>query len=154
MGLDLLDLTYRIEKAFHINVGRDEFSQLVRDHDIAVGDIYEFILGKMNLRDVARYSFRLNEFVWLEMRSAIHLATETPPEQIHLSLPLRTTVKDLCRGVLATNYADLCNACEIAHDAPCSAVWEQLVELLVEVLGVDPAVVTFRSRLFRDLGAS
>jgi acyl carrier protein len=247
MGLDFLDLTFRIERVFDVKMSEEDFSGLMRNRDIAVGDIYEFLLKKLNLRDVGRYDLRLNEYLWSQMRSALHSASETPFEQIQLGIaleeifprdmrrarwkalreicpyrvreldysrfirlagfllattvvlleqfqvwqipgaqllwpllggvgiwmvcetylkvlaicaPLRncfpakmTTVKDLCRSVLASNYADICDLAELALDGRCSAVWEQLVDVLVETLGVDPADVTFRSRLFGDLGA-
>jgi len=55
--------------------------------------------------------------------------------------------------VLSSNYAEICNDSQMSFDQRCSVIWERLVEVLVEVLGVDPGDVTFRSRLFRDLGA-
>ncbi|HEX7380164.1 MAG TPA: hypothetical protein VF278_23790 [Pirellulales bacterium] len=247
MGLDLLDVRFRLEKTFHIDIGNDEFLGLLRNQDILIGDLYEFILRKLQLRDSGRHSFRLNQFLWCEMNAALSRATETPPERIELGLPLKTlfprdarrttwqalrdacpykvgdlnypgyvraggfllaaavvlleqrqlwrmvgfkwflpilglfgvwmvgetylkmltflapwrtsfparmrTVKDLCRGVLSANYAEICRAADVALDEHCAKVWEQLVEVLVEALGVDAAAVTFRSRLIRDLDA-
>ena len=85
MGLDLLDLKFRIERDLHLEVSQEEFVGLWRNRDIAVGDLYELILKKLDR---------------------------------------------------------------------CTAVWEQLVEILVSTLGVDPGEITFCSRLFADLGAS
>lgn len=36
MGLDLLDIQFRIEKTFDIELSPEDFTALVRDHDIAV----------------------------------------------------------------------------------------------------------------------
>lgn len=36
MGLDLLDVAFRIERAFKINVSMDEFRSLLKENDIAV----------------------------------------------------------------------------------------------------------------------
>lgn len=248
MGLDLLDLQFRIERAFHVDVSQDEFIGLGQGHDIVIGDLYELILTKLHLRDVGRYDVRLNEFLWREVQSALHYATEAPREQIKLGLALETlfpretrrarwqalreicpykireldysgfvrlcgfllamgvvavehwqiwqipgarwfwpflgffglwmvvetywrllnvcaplrncfpkstkTVKDLCRSVLSANYRAICTNSQLSFDQRCSGVWEQLVAVLVDVLGVDPGDVTFRSRLFRDLGAA
>jgi acyl carrier protein len=248
MGLDLLDLTFRIEKDFHIDVPRDEFHALLQDGDIVVADLYEFILRRLHLRDTGRNSVRLNAFLWSEMRAALHSATNTPFDQIELGTPLEKlfpreirrsqwealrdvcpykirdldysgfvrlagfllavgvvvieqgnfwqipgaqwfwpllgavgiwmvgetyakllrvfaplrrcfpsgmrTVKDLCRAVMSMNYADICKESDFVLDERCSVVWEQLVEILAGVLGVDPGQVTFRSRLIADLGAS
>ena len=248
MGLDLLDLKFRIERDLQIDLSNDEFIGLARGQDIVVGDLYELILEKMHLRDVGRHNVRLNAFLWSQMRCAIHSATDVPLDQIELGLelealfpretrrarwdglrdicpykireldyskfvriagfalavgvvvieqcqiwqipgakwfwpflgilglwmvgetyaklltvcaPLRNcfpcgmrTVKDLCRSMMSMNYADFCNDAEIVLDDRCAAVWERLVEVLVSVLGVNPGDVTFRSRLFADLGAA
>jgi acyl carrier protein len=248
MGLDLLDITFRVEKVFRIKVSREELFDLERNQDIVVGDLYELILKKLHLRDSVRHSVRSNECLWSQMQSALHSATGSPLEQIELGLPLKklfpretrrtrwealrnhclyrireldypqfvrvagfllaalvvlieqfqiwqlpgarwlwpllgliaiwmvgetylkvlsvcaplrtrfpsgmATVKDLCRSVLAANYADISSAAEVLSDDRSAAVWEQLVEILAEALGVDSAEVTFRSRLFGDLGAA
>lgn len=248
MGVDFLDFTFRIERAFQVKISVDDFSGLMRSSDIVLGDIYDFLLTKLDLHDARRNDLSLNEYLWSEMRWALYSASVAPFEQISLGMsledlfppkmrrarwkrfreicpykvreldysnwirlggfllatgvvllehfqiwqipgaqwfwpvlaivgmwmvcetylkllaicaPLRNsfpakmkTVKDLCRSVLATNYADICNLAEIASDGRCAGVWEQLVEILVEVLDVDAADVTFRSRLVRDLGMS
>ena len=248
MGLDLLDITFRIEKAFQIEMSRQDFFELWRDGDIVAGDLYEFILRKMHLRDVGRRSVRLNEYVWSQIQAALHSATAAPLVQIQLGLRLEElfpretrrdrwralreqspyqiaeldypkfvrvfgfllaigvvvveqrqiwqipganwfwpvlgifavwmigetylkllsvcsalrnrfpgkmqTVKDLCRTVMSTNYAEICRGAEISIDQRSAVVWEQLVEILASALGVDAREVTFRSRLVGDLGAA
>lgn len=245
MGLDVLDVTFRIEKAFQIELRQEDLQGLVRDGDITVGDLYQLILTKMHLRDVGRYDIRLNEQLWLGMKFVLHSASGTPWSEIQLGLPLETlfplptrrakwtalrtacpyripeldyprivrvsgllvagtmvlfeqfqiwqnpglkflwpavgilgiwvfgetylkilsicaplrnrfparmkTVKDLCRSVLARNYAEICNTALHALDQRHLSVWEKLVEQLVVALGVDADEVTFQSRLYRDL---
>lgn len=247
MGLDLLDVAFRIEKAFDVKLSNEEFLGLGRDGDIIVGDLYDIILKKMHLRDVGRYSVRLNEYLWLQMQTALHLATAAPLEQIHLGLQLETlfprdtrrhhwqalrdvcpyhvreldypkhvrvfgflfaagvavveqrqiwqipgakwfwplvgffaigtvgetylkvlsacaalrnrfprgmkTVKDLCRAAMSIDYAEICHGAQVSVDQGSAVVWEQLVEILAAALGVEAREVTFRSRLFADLGA-
>jgi hypothetical protein len=65
-----------------------------------------------------------------------------------------TTVKDLCRLVLATNYEDICRGAEMTLDKRSIAVWQQLTGILSDELGVEADAVTFRSRLVQDLGAA
>ncbi len=62
------------------------------------------------------------------------------------------TVKDLCRAVLAANYEEICQGTERTLNRQSLTAWEQLVEILADVLAVDRDTVTFRSRLVRDLG--
>src|SRR5690242_1113268 len=90
MGLDLLDVTFRIERELHVEVSRDEFFGLLRDRDIVVGELYELILKKLHLRDVGRNNVRLNAFLWSQIQSAIHLATDVPLERIELGSRLET----------------------------------------------------------------
>jgi acyl carrier protein len=245
VGLDLLDITFRIEKEFGVGLSRDDLDAVARDRDILVGDLYELVLKKLQLRDFARYDIRLNYALWTELQGVIHSVTEVPLDQIELKTPLEklfprkvrratwealreacpyqirtlgysravrragfllavvmalfeqfhiwripgvrwlwpllgllgiwmlvetytkvlsifaplrncfppgmTTVKDLCRAVLATNYADFCRHVEIPLDDRCLVVWERLTAILVDALGVDADEVTFRSRLVKDL---
>jgi len=91
----------------------------------------------------------------------IWMVSETYLKVLWICAPLRTsfpsrmtTVKDLCRTVLGANYEDVCRDLEIPMDDRCLAVWSQLTRMLAEQLGVDADTITFRSRLFRDLGTS
>lgn len=246
MGLDLLDISYRIEETFDVSLSGDDLTELAREGDIAVGDLYELVLRKMHLRDVARYDVGLNYALWRELQAVIHCVAEVPPDRIELKTPLEdlfpretrrtkwedlrnacpyrvpkldyprvvrvvgfslatavvlaeqfqiwqipalrwfwpllgllgiwmlletylkvlwilaplrshlpagmNTVKDLCRTVLARDYERICHDVEIPLDERCLVVWQKLTDLLVDVLGVDPDTITFRSRLFRDLG--
>jgi hypothetical protein len=68
MGLDLMDITFRMEEAFKIEVSKDDIFGLVRGQDIIVGDLYELVLKKLHLRDVGRHSVRLNEQLWSQMQ--------------------------------------------------------------------------------------
>lgn len=248
MGLDLLDIQFRVERVFGVELSAEEFTGLVRDRDITVGDLYSLLLTKLRLRDVARYDLRLNYRLWEEMRGVVQSVTAVPQEQIELKTPLEAlfpsetrranwdamrnacryhlreldypkavrvvgfslavamvlveqfhvwqvaganwlwpllgllgiwmvsetylkvlwicapfrkrfpsgmaTVKDLCRAVLATNYKDVCCGIEIPFDDRPVVVWEQLTGILVDALGVDADRITFRSRLFHDLGAA
>jgi len=90
MGLDLLDIHYRMEKAFGIRLSPEDFQGLVRDGDVTVGDLYHFILRKLQLHDVARYDVGLNHHLWTEMQAVVQAVTEAPPEQIELKTPLES----------------------------------------------------------------
>ena len=245
MGLDLVEITLRIEDGFGVELSQDDVAGIVRDRDIVVGDLYKLILQKVHSRDVARYDVRLNYALWRELQGVIHTAAKVPLDQVELKTPLEalfpretrrarwealrkaapyrvrkleypeavcwagfvlavavvlieqfqiwqvpglawlwpvlgllgvwmliewytkvllvfaplrtrfpsgmTTVKDLCRAVVATNHEEICPAGEIPLDDRCLVVWRQLTEILVEALGVDADAVTFDSRLVRDL---
>ncbi|HQU41828.1 MAG TPA: hypothetical protein PK867_03405 [Pirellulales bacterium] len=115
MGLDLVDVTFRIEIAFKIGMSMDELSGLVKNNDIAVGDLYEFILKKLQLQDLGRNSVRMNAYLFREMQSALHLATGAPLERIELGLPLealfprenRRALWEALRGTFPYKIRDL-----------------------------------------------
>lgn len=247
MGLDLLDVAFRIERTFDVSFSDEDFVELARDGDIVVGDLYDLLLKKMHLRDVGRYDIRLNYALWIELQDMIHRVAEVPLDRVELKTPLESlfpeetrreawgalrdtcpyrvreldyprvvrvagfwlamamvlieqfqvwqlpvvrwlwpflgifgvwmlvetytkvlsvlapwrtrfpsgmrTVKDFCRTVLATNYDAICRDTEIPMNEPSVAVWQQLVAILVDAIGVDAEEVTFHSRLIRDLGA-
>jgi len=88
----------------------------------------------------------------------VWMLVETYTKVMWVFSPLRnrfpsgmTTVKDLCREVVARNHEEICPAGEIPLDDRCLAIWRQLAEILVEALGVEAETVTFDSRLVRDL---
>jgi hypothetical protein len=50
MGIDLLDLAFRLERRFGVRVGRDQLSKLAMRNDppdIRVGDLFDFIRGEV-----------------------------------------------------------------------------------------------------------
>lgn len=246
--MDVLEITLGIEEEFEIELSDDDIESIVRDRDIIVGDLYELILQKLQLRDFARHDLRLNYALWTELRDVLHTVTAIPLEQIELKTRLESlfprkerraswgalreaspyrireldyppavratgfwlavamvlveqfqiwqipaaqwlwpllgflgvwmlvetyakllsilarfrtafpsgisSVKDLCRAVLAANYEDICYDVEISLDDRCLDTWERLKAILAENLGIDSDTVTFRSRLVKDLGAA
>ncbi|MBX3414599.1 MAG: acyl carrier protein, partial [Pirellulales bacterium] len=246
MGLDLLDIRFRVERSFGIKISDDEFLGMVRDNDITVGDLYTFILQRLNFRDVGRFDLAINRRLWTELQEVLSLVIGEPCgkielgsrldslfpretrraqwddlrealpyhireleyprvipvvgfllaagvvaiEQFHLwqlpwfrwlwplfglfglwmlaeayfkimnvFAPFRTrfparvkTVKDLCRTVLANNYAEICRGSVVHLDDRSLEIWQTLVEQLSHAVGVETDHVTFHSRLIRDLG--
>lgn len=88
MGVDALDLEFRIEKAFEINLSKQEFLALVKDQDVAVGDLYDLVLAKLQLRDVGRNDFGLNYRLWAEMQAVLGRVSGERLDDIALQMPL------------------------------------------------------------------
>ena len=256
MGMDILDITFRLEKSFDLKISREDWESLVRDNDILVGDLYEWLLAQLDLRDIGRSDIRMNFALWEQTRANLQSVCEKPLKDILLSTPLvelfpqesrlekwgalresmpyrirqleyppwvRTTallisfvsivcdqahfwmnfgqrianvvwfqafaiifvifgiwmisetylklvswfssyrtsfpptlitVKDLCREIVSVNYIELCQDNSVPLDPRCMAVWQELTETLSVSLGVEIETVSFRSRLFADLGCS
>ena len=248
MGLDFLDVTFRVEETFEIELSPQDLQGLARSNDILVGDLYELILKRLQLRDVTRHDLRLHYGLWQEIQSVLHRALDVPMDRIQLATPLEAlfprqtrreawsalrnvcpyrvaeleypmavrrtgfalavgmvlveqfqfwqiagiqwlwpllgvlglwmvsetylkilaicaplrtsfpsgmkSVKDLCRAAFATNYRDICESLDVTPDERCVAVWQELIGIISDALGVDPDKITFRSRLIRDLGMS
>jgi hypothetical protein len=50
MGIDLLDVAFRLERRFGVKISRDQLSKMVMRNDppdIIVGDLFEFIRGEI-----------------------------------------------------------------------------------------------------------
>lgn len=88
MGVDPLDIMFRIEKTFQIKVSKDDFLGLVRDNDVTAGDLYDLLLEKLQIGDVGRYDYGLNLRLWSQMQRLLHSVTRVPLEQIQLHVPL------------------------------------------------------------------
>ncbi len=88
MGMDFLDITFRIEKAFQIELSKDDFEKLVHDNDITAGDLYDLVLRKLHLRDVGRYDLGLNRALWSDVQQVLCTVTHIPIERIQLQVPL------------------------------------------------------------------
>src|SRR3990172_3690922 len=88
MGIDVLDIVFRVEEAFAIKLSDDDLAALSEDNDVTVGALYEAILTKIHLREVGRYDIRLHYQLWSEIRRDLHAATRAPLEAIELKTPL------------------------------------------------------------------
>src|SRR5690348_14837953 len=97
MGVDHLDIMFRIEKTFQIEMSKHDFEDLVRDFDITAGDLYDLLLKRLHLRDVGRLDYGLNLQLWSEMQQQISAATGLPREQIQLHVPLARLFPDEIR---------------------------------------------------------
>lgn len=88
MGLDLLDITYRLEKSLGVKIELTDFEGIVRDRDVLVGDLYNLILAKLDLRDVGRYDYGLNVALWEAVRQRVAEVSQRPSETIEPATPL------------------------------------------------------------------
>ncbi len=95
--------------------------------------------------------------LWMVSETYLKVLSILSPLRNRLPSGMRT-VKDFCRSVLAANYEQICQDYDRERqlrpisEPRCHEVWNQLTGILVEVLGVDRAEITFRARLTRDLG--
>jgi acyl carrier protein len=88
MGIDLLDVAFRVEKAFGVPLAASDFEQMVRDRDIVVGDLYELILRRVHARDTVRNDIRLNFALWEELQRQLGAAAGVPVGEVQLKTPL------------------------------------------------------------------
>jgi hypothetical protein len=90
MGLDFLDVAFRVEKTFGISLAASDFEQLARERDVVVGDLYELILRKIRAHDTVRTDVRLNFAVWVGFRQQIGYAAGVAVDDVQLKTPLET----------------------------------------------------------------
>ncbi|MFO0978053.1 MAG: hypothetical protein U0996_16725 [Planctomycetaceae bacterium] len=48
MGIDLLDVSFRLERATGVAVSQSDWASLVKDGDILVGDLYSLLLCRLS----------------------------------------------------------------------------------------------------------
>jgi len=89
MGMDLLDIRFRIEKTFDIDLSVDDLAALVHDEDITVGSLYILVLQRKCLRDAAKRDLRLNYDLWMEIEHVLQSVTEAS-HRIEPQTPLNT----------------------------------------------------------------
>ena len=88
MGMDLLDIAFRVEKTFGVSMPFDDLAGIVHDRDILAGDLYELILGKLRAGETVRTDVRLNFAVWEELQQHVAKAAGIAAEGVQLKTPL------------------------------------------------------------------
>jgi hypothetical protein len=84
MGLDILDLVFRLERTFHVKIRREEFSQQFDKNsppDINVGELFEFVRGKALSTDAFDEDLDA-EVMWLMFRRDISDSMGVDVEEI------------------------------------------------------------------------
>jgi len=108
MGMDLLHITFDIEKIFDIKFSMDDHEAIIREQDIMVGDLYTMILRKMAILDVVKRDVSLNYEVWTRLRDAIRSVAAHPPERLELRMPLAQLFPRNRRGATWEALRDAC----------------------------------------------
>jgi hypothetical protein len=73
VGVDLLDLVFRLERTFCIRIGRDEFLQLIeggKTADIRVGRLFDYVHAKAVHSSVFDEDLD-TELIWAMFRRAL-----------------------------------------------------------------------------------
>jgi acyl carrier protein len=83
MGIDLLDVQWRIERTFRIRVRRDEWEKMFGSG--TVGELYTFVLEKMG---ATRWPFCLGVPVFDRVRAALAAEFGVPAEEVTPSADL------------------------------------------------------------------
>jgi acyl carrier protein len=91
MGLDLLDIAFRVEKEFGINLDAEDFDRLARNRDIVVGDLYGVIIRKIHIHTTVRTNISLNFAVWEELQEQLSKASGVAKDEILL----KTLLEDI-----------------------------------------------------------
>ena len=88
MGIDLMDISFRLEKNSGVKMSRDDWPSLVRDNDIMVGDLYSLLICRSKLSEDLRADMELNESVWFRVQSAVAGISGKEVSEINLGISL------------------------------------------------------------------
>ena len=88
MGLDFLDVTFRLERSLGVSLTQDDLQSIERNGDVRVGDLYELLLSKLGIEDNFRNSYSLNQVLWLDIQAVLSEVTRIPKSKILLQSSL------------------------------------------------------------------
>src|SRR5437588_359274 len=149
MGLDLLDLGFRIERAFHVRL---DWGEVIPDGgEPTAGDLFAHVLDRLGPNDNPG---RVADVFFRRLRAGTALRSGL----LHfLTLPLAVrfppdceTVGGLAGVLLREHYGLLRTRERVWHR---EEVWHILQGVLADALNVEPERVTPTARIVSDLGA-
>lgn len=83
MGIDLIDLSFRIKNGLGVDLSLADWNALAQDQDISVKDLYALILFRRNLKPTGTpVDSTVSESVWQRVHSNILAKTAKPTETI------------------------------------------------------------------------
>lgn len=88
MGIDLLDVSFRLEKTTGVKLTADDWSGLASDKDIVVGDVYTLLICRLGLAHNIRTDIELNESVWHQVQAAVARISNKSPVEITMETTL------------------------------------------------------------------
>ncbi|MDA1231469.1 MAG: hypothetical protein O2856_11895 [Planctomycetota bacterium] len=88
MGIDLLDVSFRLEKTTGVMLTADDWSGLASDKDIVVGDVYTLLICRLGLAHEIRTDIELNESIWHQVQAAVSRISSKSPVEITMETTL------------------------------------------------------------------
>ena len=88
MGMDILDLTFRLESKFDVEITSSDWAELAKDGDCTVQELYELLLTRQEQQQLARRNVSVNAEVWRKTRQAIATIRGISNESLTLATPL------------------------------------------------------------------
>ena len=123
MGIDLLDITFRIEKELGVRFVLEEWEKITRKRDVTVGDLYGLILKKLGLCDLTRNDIELNYHLWLEIQTTLRVVTGLPAKEIELGTPLEGLFPKPSRREIWNRLREVCSYHIRELDYPKAVRW-------------------------------
>lgn len=90
MGIDLLDVSFRLEKQTGVRLSHDDWMSLFRhgNREVLVGDLYSLLLARKHYPTQIRTDIELNERVWNKVRESLAVAANLDLSDIQMSTRL------------------------------------------------------------------
>ena len=99
MGLDSAEIVMEIEDSLGIEFSEDDWASMSEAHEMTVGDLYEIVQQKVQLKEWGCTDLRLNLSLWNEMSELLHSVTNVPQDEIRLSTELEALFPRQTRAV-------------------------------------------------------
>ncbi len=97
MGLDILDLMYRLERRFGIKISRDDFFKLFNKNappDVTAGELFDFVRSRANYPGVVDVEMDADS-IWLMFQCDVSDSLGVKPGEVAKG---RWIIRDLGAG--------------------------------------------------------
>ncbi len=89
MGVDLLDVSFRIERELGVSLKPEDWYELARDRqDFTAGQLYQLIQQRLELQKLAHLDLSVNERFWRTLQASISRVRGCPTSAVQLSTAL------------------------------------------------------------------
>ncbi len=148
MGIDLLDVSFRIEKTTGVRLDQSDWQSLAMNGDVTVGDLYSLILCRLKYDADVKTDIQLNESVWQQTRSALAKIADRPPTEVTMQNRLEELLPESSRPEMWKSLQEDLKLSLPLLELPASMRRRQMLEVFVILLAIPLVPAGLMASLF------
>lgn len=151
MGIDLLDVSFRLENTTGVRLSQSDWQSLAMNGDVTVGDLYSLLLCRLKYDANVKTDIQLNETVWQQTRLAIAQVANVPMPDVTMQRSLEELLPESSRPEMWKRLQETLKLSVPLLELPPSLRRRRVLEVNVILLAIPlvPAGVLW-SILLRD----